>query len=141
MSLHKLRVLLGRINAVRGAFHFQHKNRAAVLQGTPDNDKNYASIKQLLQVAPGSTILLRGHVDNSMVGEFRKQGGDSLVRSMALKAMELSKQRADSVRAELKKRYQLSDTRIEVIGRVWEEPAGTDAEKNRRVEVQWFTVE
>jgi len=120
---------------------FFFEPNSAVLQGTPDNDKNYASIKQLLQVAPGSTILLRGHVDNSMVGEFRKQGGDSLVRSMALKAMELSKQRADSVRAELKKRYQLSDTRIEVIGRGWEEPAGTDAEKNRRVEVQWFTVE
>lgn len=120
---------------------FFFEPNSAALQGTPDNDKNYASIKQLLQVAPGSTILLRGHVDNSMVEEFRKQGGDKFVRQMALKAMELSKQRADSVRAELVKRYQLSDTRIEVIGRGWEEPAGADAEKNRRVEVQWFTVE
>jgi len=120
---------------------FFFEPNSAVLQGTTDNDKNYASIKQLLQVAPGSTILLRGHVDNSMVEEFRKQGGDKFVRQMALKAMELSRQRADSVRAELVKRYQLPDSRIEVIGRGWEEPAGTDADKNRRVEVQWFTVE
>ena len=120
---------------------FFFEPNSAVLQGTTDNDKNYASIKQLLQVAPGSTILLRGHVDNSMVDEFRKQGGDKFVRQMALKAMELSKQRADSVRVELVKRYQLPDSRIEVIGRGWEEPAGSDADKNRRVEVQWFTVE
>lgn len=120
---------------------FFFEPNSAVLQGTPDNDKNYASIKQLLQVAPGSTILLRGHVDNSMIEEFRKQGGDKFVRQMALKAMELSKQRAESVRVELARRYQLPDARIEVIGRGWEEPAGADAEKNRRVEVQWFTVE
>ncbi|MBE2214939.1 MAG: OmpA family protein [Opitutaceae bacterium] len=120
---------------------FFFEPNSAVLQATPDNDKNYASIKQLLQVAPGSTILLRGHVDNTMVPEFRKQGGESLVRSMALKAMELSRQRAESVRVELKKRYQLPDARMEVIGRGWEEPAGNDGEKNRRVEVQWFTVE
>lgn len=120
---------------------FYFEPNSAVLQGTPDNDKNYASIRQLLQVAPGSTILLRGHVDNSMIEDFRKQGGEKFVRQMALKAMELSKQRADSVRTELMKRYQLPESRIEVIGRGWEEPAGTDAEKNRRVEVQWFTVE
>ncbi len=120
---------------------FFFEPNSAVLQGTADNDKNYASIKQLLQVAPGSTILLRGHVDNSMIEEFRKQGGDKFVRQMALKAMELSKQRAESVRVELANRYQLPDSRIEVIGRGWEEPGGTDAEKNRRVEVQWFTVE
>ncbi|BET67145.1 hypothetical protein ASA1KI_20630 [Opitutales bacterium ASA1] len=120
---------------------FFFEPNSAVLQSTVDNDKNYGSIRQLLQVAPGSTILLRGHVDNSMVQEFRKQGGEPFVRQMALKAMELSKQRADAVRAELVKRYQLPDVRLEVIGRGWEEPAGTDAEKNRRVEVQWFTVE
>jgi NitT/TauT family transport system substrate-binding protein len=32
-----------------------------------DNLKNLEAIKRLLQVSPGSTILLRGHVDNSMV--------------------------------------------------------------------------
>ena len=31
----------------------------------------------LLQVSPGSTVLLRGHVDNARVDEFRKQGGEA----------------------------------------------------------------
>ena len=31
--------------------------------------------------------------------------------------------------------------RLETIGRGWEEPAGSDSELNRRVEVRWFTLE
>jgi NitT/TauT family transport system substrate-binding protein len=99
------------------------------------------SIKRLLQVSPGSTILLRGHVDNAMVDSFRKQGGESFVRQMALKAMELSKNRAIEIRSVLVSRLAVPAARLETVGRGWEEPAGTDAEKNRRVEVQWFTVE
>ena len=60
---------------------------------------------------------------------------------MALKAMQLSKDRAESVRTEMVKRYQLDPKRIEVIGRGWEEPVGSSGDENRRVEVQWFTVE
>ena len=48
-------------------------------------------------MSPGSTVLLRGHVDNAMVAEFRKQGGEPFVRQMALKAMELSKKRAGEI--------------------------------------------
>jgi NitT/TauT family transport system substrate-binding protein len=120
---------------------FYFAPNSAVLESNPDNDKNYDSIKQLLQVAPGSTILLRGHVDNSLVPKFREEGGEPFVRQMALKAMELSRQRADAVRIELTRRYNLPATRIEIVGRGWEEPAGSDSDKNRRVEVQWFTVE
>ena len=36
---------------------------------------------------------------------------------------------------------QVDPKRIEVVGRGWEEPAGTDSAANRRVEVQWFTIE
>ena len=50
-----------------------------------ENLKSLAALKQLLQVSPGSTILLRGHVDNSRVEEFRKQGGEAFVRQMAMK--------------------------------------------------------
>jgi hypothetical protein len=45
---------------------------------------------KLLQVSPGSTVLLRGHVDNGMVEQFRQQGGEAHVRRAALRAMELS---------------------------------------------------
>lgn len=99
------------------------------------------SIKRLLQVSPGSTILLRGHVDNALVDKFRQQGGDAFVRQMALKAMELSKNRAAEIRRVLIERLAVEAARLETVGRGWEEPAGPDAELNRRVEVQWFTVE
>ena len=42
-----------------------------------DNIKNLEAIKRLLQVSPGSTLLLRGHVDNARVADFRKTGGEA----------------------------------------------------------------
>ena len=107
----------------------------------PENLENLEAIKRLLVVSPGSTILLRGHVDNALIETFRAQGGESFVRQMALKAMELSKGRANEIRSTLVQRLSVDSTRLETIGRGWEEPAGSDPELNRRVEVQWFTVE
>ena len=107
----------------------------------PDNVKNLEAIKKLLQVSPGSTLLLRGHVDNARVPEFRSQGGEALVRTQALRAMELSKQRAQEIKRILVEKYQVDAKRLDIVGRGWEEPAGSDAAANRRVEVQWFTIE
>jgi NitT/TauT family transport system substrate-binding protein len=46
------------------------------------------------------------------------------------------------VKQALRERYpKLDPERIEVIGRGWEEPASQDGNLNRRVEVQWFTLE
>ncbi|MSU51683.1 MAG: hypothetical protein EXS37_21770 [Opitutus sp.] len=109
----------------------EHKGNLAALD----------SIKRLLQVSPGSTILLRGHVDNALVEKFRQQGGETFVRQMALRAMDLSKTRAIEIRRVLVERLKVEAVRLETVGRGWEEPGGTDAEQNRRVEVQWFTVE
>jgi NitT/TauT family transport system substrate-binding protein len=105
------------------------------------NIENLNAIKRLLQVSPGSTILLRGHVDNALIEKFRQQGGEPFVRQMALKAMELSKNRAAEIRRVLVEQQKADPARLETVGRGWEEPAGPDPEKNRRVEVQWFTVE
>jgi len=66
--------------------------------GKKDNEANLAAIKKLLQMSPGSTVLLRGHVDDSMVAEFRKMGGDSMVQKKALEAAQLSKDRAEEIR-------------------------------------------
>ena len=64
------------------------------------------------------------------------------MKSMALKAMELSRQRSIAVRDALLERHKKIDTsRIEAVGRGWEEPSGADSDLNRRVEVQWFTLE
>jgi NitT/TauT family transport system substrate-binding protein len=109
-----------------------------------ESQSNLASleaIKQLLQVSPGSTILLRGHVDNALVEEFRRKGGDAFVRTQALKAMELSRRRAAEIKRLMVERLKVDAARIEVVGRGWEEPVSSSSDENRRVEVQWFTIE
>lgn len=107
----------------------------------PENMKMLADIKKLLQVSPGSTLLMRGHVDPGRVADFRKQGGEELVRQQALRAMDLSKRRAARVKTLLVEREKIDATRIDAVGRGWEEPAGKTQIENMRVEVQWFTLE
>jgi NitT/TauT family transport system substrate-binding protein len=120
---------------------FFEPNSATLDLGNAENLKNLESVKQLLVVSPGSTLLLRGHVDNSLVEKFREQGGEAFVRQQALKAVELSRKRADEIRRLVVERHNADRSRIEIVGRGWDEPAGTDADLNRRVEVQWFTLE
>jgi NitT/TauT family transport system substrate-binding protein len=121
---------------------FFEANSAKLDPSATQNQEYLDTIKRFLQVSPGSTVVLRGHVDNARVNEFREQGGEQLVKSMALKAMELSRQRAMAVSDALKARHKdIEASRIEAIGRGWEEPASTDSDMNRRVEVQWFTLE
>jgi NitT/TauT family transport system substrate-binding protein len=116
-------------------------NSSTLDQSNPENLRNLESIKRLLQVSPGSTLLLRGHVDNAKIEEFRRQGGEAVVRAAALRAMALSKDRAAEIRKLLVEKYGIPAARIDVVGRGWEEPAGPNSELNRRVEVQWFTIE
>ena len=116
-------------------------NSATLDLSNQDNIKNLESLKRMLQVSPGSTMLLRGHVDNARVADFRQQGGEAYVRTQALRAMELSKNRAGEIRRLLIERNGFDPKRLDIVGRGWEEPAGADSDQNRRVEVQWFTVE
>jgi len=121
---------------------FFEPNSAELDKNATENLSYLETIQNFLQVSPGSVVLLRGHVDNARISDFRREGGEKLVQSMALKAMELSRQRAQAVRTVLLARYtKLDATRIEIVGRGWEEPSGADSDLNRRVEVQWFTLE
>ncbi|MGH8353350.1 MAG: phosphate ABC transporter substrate-binding/OmpA family protein [Pseudomonas sp.] len=121
---------------------FFEANSAQLDNQAQANQAYLDTIKNFLQVSPGSIVLLRGHVDNGMLDDFQRQGGTALVRSMALKAMELSRQRTQAVKDALLARHpSLKTDRIELVGRGWEEPLGQDGEQNRRVEVQWFTLE
>jgi NitT/TauT family transport system substrate-binding protein len=122
---------------------FFEPNSSALDRAAAQNQEYLQTIKRFLQVSPGSTVLLRGHVDNSRVEEFRQSGGEQLLQSMALKAMELSRQRAIAVSDALLAKFpEIEKTRVEAVGRGWEEPTGaTDSAQNRRVEVQWFTIE
>ncbi|HEY8901726.1 MAG TPA: OmpA family protein [Chthoniobacterales bacterium] len=121
-------------------FFFEPNSSVLDLNETK-NFERLDDIRKLLQVSPGSTVLLRGHVDDAMVPEFRRQGGEAFVRKMALKAMELSKNRAAEIQRLLVEREKIAPARIEVVGRGWEEPVGDSSDQKRRVEVQWFTVE
>ncbi|HEY9174150.1 MAG TPA: phosphate ABC transporter substrate-binding/OmpA family protein [Verrucomicrobiae bacterium] len=115
-------------------------NSAKLVITNEANLKNLEVIKKLLQVSPGSVVLLRGHVDNSKVEEFRRQG-DQVLRSMAMRAIEFSKQRAAEIKRLLIERHGIDAARLDIVGRGWEEPLGPDQEQNRRVEAQWFTLE
>lgn len=108
------------------------------------NTKNLDDLKYMatmLTISPGSTLLLRGHVDNARVPEFQKQGGAQLVQRMAMSAVKLSKDRCDSVLRALTKLQGVDAARVEAVGLGWREPLGNDMDQNRRVEVQWFTIE
>ena len=116
-------------------------NSASLDLQDASNLQNLEVIKKLLQVSPGSTVLLRGHVDSSKVEDFRKTGGEAYVRTMAMRSIELSKNRAAEIQKVLMEKYGITSGRIDILGRGWEEPVGPDPEKNRRVEVHWFTLE
>jgi len=86
-------------------------------------------------------ILLRGHVDDLRKEEFRKQG-EAFLRRMSLEAKSLSERRAGEVKKRLVEKYpSIKADRLEVVGLGWDQPAGKNSDLNRRVEVQWFTVE
>jgi len=106
-----------------------------------ENLKSLAGLRRLLEISPGSRILLRGHVDNSKVEDFRKQGGESYLREMALRAMQLSKDRASEIAHQLAEREKVDPARLDTVGRGWEEPLGKSMDENRRVEAQWMTLE
>ena len=116
-------------------------NSAVLDMSNQENMKNLEAIKRMLSVSPGSTMLLRGHVDNAQVAVFREQGGEAYLKKQALRAIELSRNRADAIRKLLIDKFSVDPARLDIVGRGWEEPAGPDSAQNRRVEVQWFTIE
>ncbi|HET6407425.1 MAG TPA: OmpA family protein [Chthoniobacteraceae bacterium] len=108
----------------------------------PENLQNLGAIRRMLQVSPGSSILLRGHVDPSNKQMFLQQGGQSFLQKKALEAIQLSKDRANEIKRLLGEREKVEMTRLDAVGRGWEEPvSATSMDENRRVEAQWFTLE
>jgi NitT/TauT family transport system substrate-binding protein len=121
-------------------FYFD-PNTSALDLANQDNQQALKDLATLLKFSPGSYLLLRGHLDNSKVEEF-KQKGDAFYRKQAVRAVEMSKQRAESVKATLIKNHPIETKRIDTEGRGWDEPLpGAQPDENRRVEVQLFTLE
>jgi NitT/TauT family transport system substrate-binding protein len=121
---------------------FFEPNSSVLDISNADNLRNLTNIKRILDVAPGSHIILIGHVDNSKIPQLREQGGEELVQKTALDAMQLSKDRATEIKKQLVAREKSDPKRIETVGRGWMQPVSTtNPDLNRRVEVQWFTLE
>ena len=116
-------------------------NSAKLDLSKPENLDKLTSIKELLTISPGSQILLQGHVDNARVAEFRQQGGERMVRQMALEAVKLSEDRAKEIQRLLIEQHKVEAARLTIHGKGWDEPVSDVSEENRRVEVQWFLVE
>ncbi len=106
-----------------------------------DNIANLAAIAQLLKVSPGSVVLLRGHADGSMVEQFRREGGEAKVRETRMVLKNLSKARCGELKQLLQDRHQIDAARLEAQGVGIDEPTGKGPDADRRVEVQWFTME
>ena len=117
-------------------------NKSNLETTNKDNAKGLESIAQLLKVAPGSRVLLRGHADGSLVAKSIKDGADAKsVRDAKLSLKNLSKARCAEVKNILNEKFGLDSSRIDTQGVGADEPTGNGPDADRRVEVQWFTVE
>jgi NitT/TauT family transport system substrate-binding protein len=116
-------------------------NKSTLNMNDPENLKNLNAIKKILDVSPGSHIILVGHVDNSRIPDLMKNGGQALVDRTAMEAMQLSKDRANEIKNQVIAREKVDGSRLEVVGKGWTQPISAEADQNRRVEVQWFTLE
>ena len=120
---------------------FEFKPNSSKLEVSPENQKDLLSIAKLLKISPGSTVLLRGHADGSKLPQFRLEGGEAKVRQMSLTLKNLSKARCVEIRQLLTEQYAVDGERVETQGVGAEEPTGRGPDADRRVEVQWFTLE
>jgi NitT/TauT family transport system substrate-binding protein len=116
-------------------------NTAKLDLAREDNAKNLESIARTLKISPGSHIRLIGHTEPSLKQKYRNEGGEVLVRKIALTALQLSKDRAAEIGRLLVEKYGVDESRIQKQGRGWDEPASDSIAENRRVEMQWFTIE
>ena len=119
-------------------------NKATVIDDVK-NQEAFKTITALLKIGNGSTVMLRGHADSEKLDEFRKRkdfkdaGGEGKVREGKLKLKALSKERSLASKEVLVKQYKISEGRIECEGVGIDEPTGGGPERDRRVEIQWFT--
>jgi len=123
--------------------HFDFEANISKLDMTKqENLENLGALRRMLQVSPGSTILLRGHVDPSNKQKFIELGGQSYLQKKALEAVQLSKDRANEIKRLLVESEKVDPVRLETVGRGWEEPVSTtNMDANRRVEAVWSTLE
>ncbi|HVT80639.1 MAG TPA: phosphate ABC transporter substrate-binding/OmpA family protein [Phycisphaerae bacterium] len=108
------------------------------------NNTNLEAIKRILDISPGSHILLLGHADPTSTADARKNLSPDALQRVNNEAKQLSKDRAVEIYNQLIKRYNVDPKRLETVGMGYDKPVTmnmAEAARNRRVEVQWFTLE
>lgn len=102
-----------------------------------ENGANLDFISNFVRLSPGSLLKLTGHLDDSNA----KLQGKAWAAKYAPLAMSESLKRAETIKQMLVRSSGLEPSQIETDGKGWSESLGSDPEKNRRVEVQIFTLE
>ena len=86
-------------------------------------------------------VKLIGYLDTAKVEEFRAKGNQAFIEASA-QAKLISKKRAEFVKKLLVEKYGVDSQRIVTEGRGWDNPVDPeDPAKNRRVEIQFITLE
>jgi len=116
-------------------------NSSKLEMNNEENKKGLESIAQLVKVSPGSTVLLRGHADGSLVPGIRQREGEARARESLLTLKSLSKARCAEVKQVLEDKFKIEASRIESHGVGAEEPTGKGPDADRRVEVLWMVYE
>ena len=106
-----------------------------------ENLQRLQSIARLLQVSPGSLVVLRGHADGSQIEMIRARNGEAAANRALITLKRLSEQRCETVKAALIQQHRVDPDRIVAEGVGADEPTGQGADADRRVAVQWFTIE
>jgi ABC-type nitrate/sulfonate/bicarbonate transport system substrate-binding protein/outer membrane protein OmpA-like peptidoglycan-associated protein len=106
-----------------------------------ENMKQLALVAEQTKFLSTTIVKLIGHLDTAKVEEFRAKGKQEFIAASA-QAKLLSKKRAEFVKKTLVERYKVDADRIVTEGRGWDEPLdASDPAKNRRVEVQFISLE
>lgn len=98
-------------------------------------------IAEQMQVLGTTIVKLVGHLDTSKVEEYKAQGQQFFIEASA-QAKLISKKRAEFIKKILVEKFGCDPQRIITEGKGWDQPIDTtDQSKNRRVEVQFLSLE
>ncbi len=114
---------------------------ASQKQEIKENMRMLAQVAEQTNFLATTVIKLIGHLDTAKVEEYRAKGNQSFIEASA-QAKLISKKRAEFIKKVLVDKFSVDPERIVTEGRGWDSPIDPDdPAKNRRVEVQFISLE
>lgn len=106
-----------------------------------ENMRMLSQVAEQTEFLATTVIKLVGHLDTAKVEEYRAKGNQAFIEASA-QAKLISKKRAEFVKKLLVEKFGVDADRIVTEGRGWDSPIDPeDPAKNRRVEVQFISLE